>query len=145
MDLSFSITNQRLRAHADDIYVEGSQRYLRAQFTVSEDWADHIVTVFFQHADDEAPTAVVLPDSLECEIPANVLRSGSVYIWARGDLAPSVITTNQVILTVYATGQINIDPEEGQDLYSQVLELTKQAQQAAADAAEDAERTAEYA
>ena len=145
MILSFDIENQRLRSSADDVYVEGSVEYLQAEFTLSEDWADHVVTVFFQHEGDDAPTALILPDTLECTVPSNVLRAGQIYIWARGDLASSVITTNQVILTVYATGAINIDPDPNDDVYGQILGMAQEAQQSAENAAEDAERAANYA
>lgn len=145
MILNFDIENQRLRSSANDVYVEGSVEYLQAKFTLSEDWVDHVVTVFFQHEGDDVPTALILPNTLECTVPSNVLRAGQVYVWARGDLAPSVITTNQVILTVYATGAINVDPDPDDDVYGQILGMTQQAQRAAESAAEDAETAANYA
>lgn len=145
MILNFDIENQRLRSSANDVYVEGSVEYLQAKFTLSEDWVDHVVTVFFQHEGDDVPTALILPNTLECTVPSNVLRAGQVYVWARGDLAPSVITTNQVILTVYATGAINVDPDLNDDVYGQILGMAQEAQQSAENAAEDAERAASYA
>ena len=145
MILNFDIENQRLRSSANDVYVEGSVEYLQAKFTLSEDWVDHVVTVFFQHEGDDVPTALILPNTLECTVPSNVLRAGQVYVWARGDLAPSVITTNQVILTVYATGAINVDPDPNDDVYGQILGMAQEAQQSAENAAEDAERAASYA
>lgn len=145
MILNFDIENQRLRSSANDVYVEGSVEYLQAKFTLSEDWVDHVVTVFFQHEGDDVPTALILPNTLECTVPSNVLRAGQVYVWARGDLAPSVITTNQVILTVYATGAINVDPDPDDDVYGQILGMTQQAQRSAESAAEDAETAANYA
>ena len=145
MILNFTIDNQRLRCRATDVYVEGSLGYLDAEFAVSEDWNDKVITVFFQHSTDSAPYAVILDDNLSCRIPSSVLKAGQVEVWVRGDHAETMVTTSTIYFVVYATGSVAIvDPDE-QDVYSQVVEMMTAAKNDADAAKNSAEASENYA
>lgn len=144
MDIIFSIQNQRLRCRSADVYVEGSRDYLNAVFEVSEDWNDCTITVFFQHKDSEDIIARILEPDFTCKVPTQVIEDGEVKVWARGDTSAQTITTNEVTITIYNTGDFDV----GADLYNQVISMmrdTKDMANAAVNGAGGALESAERA
>lgn len=121
MDILFSIQNQRLRCHSTDVYVEGSRDYLDAVFKVSEDWNESIITVYFKHDGSDDIVGKILDENMSCKVPTQVIEDGEVKVWARGD-STQTITTNEVTLTIYNTGEFDV----GADLYNQVITMMRE-------------------
>lgn len=147
MELRFTIHNQRLRCLSSDICVEGSRDYLTATFETSEAWRDHVITVFFQHNDDDTAIARILPETLTCEVPAQVIKSGVLHIWARGDKDTQTIPTNKVTFTIYSTGplQPETDVDGTPDVYNQILMIMQESVEASNAAIQRADEAIEIA
>lgn len=124
MDIHFSILNQRLCCRSAGVYVEGSRDYLKAVFCTSEDWGDCAITAFFRHTKQAGIVTCALTEDLQCKVPAQVIKTGDVKIWVRGDTSEQTIATNEVTLTIYGTGNVDIQAA-GEILHTILLILLR--------------------
>lgn len=95
MELSFDIKNQHITRTDHNRVVAGSQNYITATFSFSEDWDGVAKTAIFNRCDGDA-IKVVLVDNA-CAVPAEVLaRQGGVSVSVYGG---DLITVDECFLT----------------------------------------------
>jgi endoglucanase len=117
--LELNITGQRLTRTDNTFVVADSVNYLKAHFTVSNDWTG-VITTLWGH--DGEYYAVVLDANKECFIPWEVIKSGSMVVSAFcGDLVTANVLSISVTASGYTQGQTPEEPT--QDVYNQIIAL----------------------
>lgn len=118
--MKIKVVNQRLYLEPPKT-AEGTRKYLRAEFSFSEEWDGMTKTAFFRGVDGNAYSQLLKDDA--CTVPAEVLAvSGRVGVSVSGTLGDMVITTDIKSFSVPATlsGGTPSDPEP--TLWQEVLD-----------------------
>ena len=96
--LKFNVNAQRIQKDPDcdfDNLVAGTEGYLRAQFTFSQEWQDCLIVASFWRGKNEH---AVLVENGECEIPPEALVGATFHISLIGQRGDYQITTNKTIV-----------------------------------------------
>lgn len=105
MNILFNINNQTLLRTDNEPLVSGSQNYIKALFTFSDEWADCAKTCSFIKGNKTYNQ--ILDSNNSCYVPAEVLeKSGEFYVALLGTKGSTStrITTNGVWVTVKQSG-----------------------------------------
>jgi endoglucanase len=117
--LELNITGQRLTRTDNTFVVADSVNYLKAHFTVSNDWTGVITTVW---GHDGEYYAMVLDENKECVIPWEVIKSGIMVVSA---FCGNLVTANVLSINVTASGYVDgaVPEEPTEEVYNQIIEL----------------------
>ena len=118
--MKIKVVNQRLYLEPPET-AEGTRKYLRAEFSFSEEWEGTVKTAFFRGANGNTYTQLLENDA--CTVPAVALAApGRVGVSVSGTLGETVITTDIKSFSVPATlsGGTPSDPEP--TLWQEVLD-----------------------
>lgn len=119
--MKIEIINQRLYIKEPPETAEGTRKYLRVEFSFSEEWDEMTKTAFFCGANGDTVPRLLEEDT--CTVPAEVLAaSGWVGVSVSGTLGETIITTDIESFFVPATlnGGTPSDPEP--TLWQEVLD-----------------------
>lgn len=118
--MKIKVVNQRLYLEPPKT-AEGTRKYLRAEFSFSEEWEGTVKTAFFRGANGNTYSQLLENDA--CTVPAEVLAvHGRVGVSVSGTLGETVITTDIKSFSLPATlsGGTPSDPEP--TLWQEVLD-----------------------
>lgn len=135
--MKIKVVNQRLYLEPPKT-AAGTRKYLRAEFSFSEEWDGMTKTAFFRGADGNTYTQLLENDA--CTVPAVALAaSGRVGVSVSGTLGDMVITTDIKSFSVPATlsGGTPSDPEP--TVWQQILDKVDKTQQIAQSVRDDAD------
>lgn len=135
--MKIKVVNQRLYLEPPKT-AEGTRKYLRAEFSFSEEWEGTVKTAFFRGADGNTYTQLLENDA--CTVPAVALAApGRVGVSVSGTLGDTIITTDIKSFSVPATlsGGTPSDPEP--TLWQQILDKVDKTQQIAQSVRDDAD------
>lgn len=135
--MKIKVVNQRLYLEPPKT-AEGTRKYLRAEFSFSEEWEGTVKTAFFRGANGNTYTQLLENDA--CTVPAVALAApGRVGVSVSGTLGETVITTDIKSFTLPATlsGGTPSDPEP--TVWQKILDKVDETQQIAQSVRDDAD------
>ena len=145
--LKFTVTNQEIARTDDFAIVEGSDNYLRAQFTFeTPDWDGLVKSGVFIDEDGEAHTSLCTDDI--CDVPVSWLKAQRGAVSVLGSDGTTRITTSAVRVRIREkgyTGDGGLE-EEAEGYFDQIMAAFAQTQKETTEAAgraEGAEKSAE--
>jgi hypothetical protein len=100
MDVTFTVTNQKLVRTDTNLIVSGSENYLFAAFTFSSDWANAAKEARFWHRLYNVAYTESLVNN-RCEVPKEVLKNGEFCVAVYGG---DIQTANVVMVPVCPCG-----------------------------------------
>lgn len=135
--MKIKVVNQRLYLEPPET-AEGTRKYLKAEFSFSEEWDGTVKTAFFLGADGGNHPKLLKDDT--CTVPAEALTApGRVGVSVSGTLGETVITTDIKSFSLPATlsGGTPSDPEP--TVWQQILDKVNETQQIAQSVRDDAD------
>lgn len=145
--LKFTVTNQEIARTDDFAIVEGSDNYLRAQFTFeTPDWDGLVKSGVFIDEDGEAHTSLCTDDI--CDVPVSWLKAQRGAVGVLGSDGTTKITTSAARVRIREkgyTGDGGLE-EEAEGYFDQIMEAfvqTRKETTETAGRAEGAEKSAE--
>lgn len=135
--MKIKVVNQRLYLEPPKT-AEGTRKYLRAEFSFSEEWKGLTKTAFFRGANGNTYSQLLENDA--CTVPAEALAApGRVGVSVSGTLGETIITTDIKSFTVPATlsGGTPSNPEP--TVWQQILEKVDETRQIAQSVRDDAD------
>ena len=140
MQLQFLIHKQYIRRNDTNKVVSDSKNYLEAYFMFSPDWDYVNKTAVF--SDGENCYEVLIINN-ECKVPHEVIKSPEFTVSVFGG---NLITTNKATVNVIESGLGPNPPEPPtEDIYSQILDLTHEANNTSKEAKQIAQSIEERA
>lgn len=145
--LKFTVTNQEIARTDDFAIVEGSDNYLRAQFTFeTPDWDGLVKSGVFIDEDGEAHISLCTDDI--CDVPVSWLKAQRGAVGVLGSDGTTKITTSAARVRIREkgyTGDGGLE-EEAEGYFDQIMEAfvqTRKETTETAGRAEGAEKSAE--
>lgn len=121
--LKFTVTNQEIARTDDFAIVEGSDNYLRAQFTFeTPDWDGLVKSGVFIDEDGEAHTSLCTDDI--CDVPVSWLKAQRGAVGVLGSDGTTKITTSAARVRIREkgyTGDGGLE-EEAEGYFDQIME-----------------------
>lgn len=150
--LQLRIMNQNISYYATSRIVADSQGYLYFTLETSEEWNEYVKVVQFTRDGKTYDVPDVRP-GVQYQVPWEALvGGGTMFVSCYGMSGKTNrATTNELEITVYDSGFYEGDPstdptpDKYQQFVDQVLDAKKDAETAAANAAESANEAEEYA
>lgn len=150
--LQLRIMNQNISYYATSRIVADSQGYLDFTLETSEEWNEYVKVVQFTRDGKTYDVPDVRP-GVQYQVPWEALvGGGTMFVSCYGMFGKTNrATTNELEITVYDSGFYKGDPSEDptpdkyQQFVNQVLDAKRDAETAAANAAESASEAEEYA
>ncbi|MBO4734372.1 MAG: hypothetical protein J5662_07845 [Clostridia bacterium] len=121
-----TIENQSLSLRFDEV-ISDSNRFLEIEFEYDSAWDDKIKTAVFKSGSDEYMVILLDGNSMyssdnRCFVPSEVIKAPSFTVSVYGVAGNVIITTNEAVVNVTASGVQNLEPAEPTpDIWNQVL------------------------
>ncbi|HCH28405.1 MAG TPA: hypothetical protein DEW35_02740 [Ruminococcaceae bacterium] len=111
-----NIENQSLSLRFDEV-ISDSNRYLEIEFEYDSDWDDKTKIAVFKNDSDEFEVVLLDGNSMysgnnKCFVPSEVIKAPYFSVSVYGIEGNVVVTTNEAVVNVTASGITNLEPAE---------------------------------
>ena len=115
MNITIEVAKQHLIITSDEIIVAGSQNYLNAVFSFSNEWTGLMKTAIFRNG---TIIKAVMLNNDRCEVPPEVIKDGWLCITVFGG---NLITTDIAKAYISTTGYSEPIEDPTPDVYTQIM------------------------
>lgn len=137
--LQFTVSNQRIEKTNEFTVVEGSENYLRAQFTITTpDWDGMFLTGVF--IDEDGTVHPSLCDNGVCDVPPQwlVRQKGAVGLYGSDGVTKITTNTAKVHIKDKGYGGDTVDEETAAAYFDQIMAALTESKEFVTDQAEKA-------